>query len=287
MLGSYEDVNNPNPFQPLPARTHVTFSQSEQPNPDKSSKPLLDQVHHASNQSQSVPTTNTYPSHPMGAPAAASSPSHSGHPSTVPKVSVNHSPDSQVAPSAQQQKTGELFSDLLPQEMSAQSSDTKLEASQHSSDPDNMEPQDTQTHMPFDWRQHQESTNHPSSTAMEVSASLPSQSPKDVSLPQAGKGTTLLSQAFPPLLPSKQPNAVMTQKPTAYVRPMDGQDQVVSESPELKPSPEPYAPLQELMISKSDHGNTKILPPFLDVSVHPLIRLVQQCGGTQMLLVTL
>uniref|UniRef100_A0A8I3W5B8 ALF transcription elongation factor 1 n=1 Tax=Callithrix jacchus TaxID=9483 RepID=A0A8I3W5B8_CALJA len=47
------------------------------------------------------------------------------------------------------------------------------------------------------------------------------------------------SQSFPPpSLPSK--SVAMQQKPTAYVRPMDGQDQAPSESPELKPLPEDY-----------------------------------------------
>ncbi|XP_011230671.1 AF4/FMR2 family member 1 isoform X3 [Ailuropoda melanoleuca] len=47
------------------------------------------------------------------------------------------------------------------------------------------------------------------------------------------------SQTFPPPpLPSK--TVAMQQKPTAYVRPMDGQDQAPSESPELKPRPEEY-----------------------------------------------
>uniref|UniRef100_A0A8C3S447 AF4/FMR2 family member 1 n=1 Tax=Chelydra serpentina TaxID=8475 RepID=A0A8C3S447_CHESE len=46
------------------------------------------------------------------------------------------------------------------------------------------------------------------------------------------------SQTFPPALPPK--NSAMQQKPTAYVRPMDGQDQAPNESPELKPLPEEY-----------------------------------------------
>uniref|UniRef100_UPI00398E876A AF4/FMR2 family member 1-like isoform X2 n=1 Tax=Pristiophorus japonicus TaxID=55135 RepID=UPI00398E876A len=47
------------------------------------------------------------------------------------------------------------------------------------------------------------------------------------------------SQTFPPSLPSK-PNMIQ-QKPTAYVRPMDGQDQAPSKSPELKPPSEDYS----------------------------------------------
>uniref|UniRef100_A0A8C8AMX8 AF4/FMR2 family member 1 n=1 Tax=Otus sunia TaxID=257818 RepID=A0A8C8AMX8_9STRI len=46
------------------------------------------------------------------------------------------------------------------------------------------------------------------------------------------------SQTFPPPLPSK--TSAMQQKPTAYVRPMDGQDQTPVESPELKPLLEEY-----------------------------------------------
>ncbi|NWX88738.1 AFF1 protein, partial [Nothoprocta pentlandii] len=46
------------------------------------------------------------------------------------------------------------------------------------------------------------------------------------------------SQAFPPPLPSK--TSAMQQKPTAYVRPMDGQDQAPVESPELKPLAEEF-----------------------------------------------
>lgn len=47
------------------------------------------------------------------------------------------------------------------------------------------------------------------------------------------------SQTFPPSLPSK-PNLTQ-QKPTAYVRPMDGQDQAPSKSPELKTPSEDYS----------------------------------------------
>ncbi|NWX47514.1 AFF1 protein, partial [Steatornis caripensis] len=46
------------------------------------------------------------------------------------------------------------------------------------------------------------------------------------------------SQTFPPPLPSK--TSAMQQKPTAYVRPMDGQDQAPDESPELKLHLEEY-----------------------------------------------
>ncbi|XP_068107117.1 AF4/FMR2 family member 2 isoform X2 [Hyperolius riggenbachi] len=49
-------------------------------------------------------------------------------------------------------------------------------------------------------------------------------------------GNSVSSQNFPPGLHSK--TSMIQQKPTAYVRPMDGQDQVPNDSPELKPPTE-------------------------------------------------
>ncbi|XP_031173405.1 AF4/FMR2 family member 1 isoform X2 [Sander lucioperca] len=274
MLGSYEDVNNPYPFaiEPLPIPTYVTSSQSDQGqlNTDKPTKPPFhNQVHYMSTQSQKSPSSNGYSSQPMGT-FTTSSPNHHGHSSIFSNASLNHS---QLSFSAHQQKC-EAHSDLrecvsLPQEMSSQSPDTKLPPFPHSSDHDTngMDTKDT-----FDRHQLQGSTDHPSESAstMDVSTFNLKQSPKDTSLPQANKGNTLPSQTFPSLLSSKQPSVVMTQKPTAYVRPMDGQDQVVSESPELKPSPEPYVSLPEL-INKSDVGKTKILPQFLETRTNEVL----------------
>lgn len=100
----------------------------------------------------------------------------------------------------------------------------------------------------------------------DASAPLPRDPTKEPSLPQPTKGGALPSQTFPSLL-SKQPSAVLTQKPTAYVRPLDGQDQVVSESPELKPSPEPYGPLPELIGKPRLDKDKETLAPYLEVSV--------------------
>ncbi|NXR01336.1 AFF1 protein, partial [Sagittarius serpentarius] len=60
------------------------------------------------------------------------------------------------------------------------------------------------------------------------------------------------SQTFPPPLPSK--TSAMQQKPTAYVRPMDGQDQAPVESPELKPLLEEYhgEPYEKISDLKAD-----------------------------------
>ncbi|KAJ0013019.1 hypothetical protein NQD34_017353 [Periophthalmus magnuspinnatus] len=89
-------------------------------------------------------------------------------------------------------------------------------------------------------------------------------SSKDPSSPLNRTIGMLHSQAFHPPLPYKQPNAAMTQKPTAYVRPMDGLDQVASESPELKPSPEHNTSLPDVALDKSAQGKGDLLPQFLE-----------------------
>ncbi|XP_064206648.1 AF4/FMR2 family member 2-like isoform X2 [Anguilla rostrata] len=71
---------------------------------------------------------------------------------------------------------------------------------------------------------------------------------------------------FPPGIHCK-PSAIQ-QKPTAYVRPMDGQDQVPNDSPELKPRPEigdgyGAAAFGGLMEGKGGAGNTKSKLPKL------------------------
>ncbi|XP_062410345.1 AF4/FMR2 family member 1 isoform X2 [Sardina pilchardus] len=86
--------------------------------------------------------------------------------------------------------------------------------------------------------------------------------------PLACEAAPLPSQTFPLPLSSK-PSLVMPQKPTAYVRPMDGQDQVTSESPELKPSPDfdrpPYESVQDLKSnSKPGLSQLKLPPPALE-----------------------
>ncbi|XP_059214621.1 AF4/FMR2 family member 1 [Centropristis striata] len=264
MLGNYEDVNNPYPFaiEPLPIPSYVAFSQSDQGQLNTDKPPFHNQVHYSSTQSQKAPSSDCYSTQPVRMPAPSSSPNHHRHSSTFSNATLNHS---SLTLLAHQQIKGEVHSDLrdcvsLTQEMSSQSPDVKPPLFPHSSDNTDMDTKDT-----FDGHTLQGSTDHPSDSTgtMDVSTFNLKQSPKDAYLPQANKGSALPSQTFPSLLSSKQPSIVMTQKPTAYVRPMDGQDQVVSESPELKPSPEPYVPLPEL-ITKSDLGKTKILPEYLE-----------------------
>ncbi|XP_035463270.2 AF4/FMR2 family member 1 isoform X2 [Scophthalmus maximus] len=269
MLGSYENVNSPYPLtaEPLPTPSYVTFSQSDQgqPDMDKSTRaPFHNQVHYTSTQTQKGPSSSSYSSQ-LATMSTASSPNQHRHSSTLPKFSLNQSQGSQPGNPAHQQKKSEAFSDFgerdgLPQEMSAHSPDAKPQSFLHSSNDNST---DADTRDTFDRNQRLESSDRPSESAMDVSTLNMKPSPKDASLTQATKTNALPSQTFPPLLSSKQSSVVMTQKPTAYVRPMDGQDQVVSDSPELKPSPEPYVPLPEL-ISKSNQGKMKILPPFLE-----------------------
>ncbi|XP_041112139.1 AF4/FMR2 family member 2 isoform X4 [Polyodon spathula] len=71
---------------------------------------------------------------------------------------------------------------------------------------------------------------------------------------------------FPPALHSKP--SMVQQKPTAYVRPMDGQDQVPNDSPELKPTMEigdTYSnpPFGGLLEGKASSTNTKSKLPKL------------------------
>ncbi|KAJ7327163.1 hypothetical protein JRQ81_016922 [Phrynocephalus forsythii] len=75
------------------------------------------------------------------------------------------------------------------------------------------------------------------------------------------------NQTFPSSLPSK-PSAIQ-QKPTAYVRPMDGQDQAPDESPELKPLPKEYHEPSYGKIT-SLKANPKTNLPKLKIPAEPL-----------------
>ncbi|KAM4634327.1 AF4/FMR2 family member 1 isoform 2-T2 [Polymixia lowei] len=278
MLGSYEDVNIPYPNlgsfakDPSVSSTHVT-SQLDQGQPaytNKSAKPPF-HIQCASTKSEKGPLNgSSHSSQPMTKSIFPKHPNHHEPLSTYSQTSLDHSQGGQLSPSAHQQKKSEAFPDImestsLPQVLTALSPEAETLPPLHSSDCGNSEAQghkDT-----FERHQHQGSPGHhlkSPSRAMEFAPSDCQQSPKHSSLPQANKCGTLPSQNFPPLLASKAPNIVMTQKPMAYVRPMDGQDQVVNHSPELKPSPEPYVPLPDLIINKSNLAKLKILPPFLE-----------------------
>lgn len=267
MLGSYEDVNNPNPTatEPLRIPTYAAFSQSDQGQKSLDSQarpPFHNQA--ISYQSQKAPTSNGYPSQPSWTSGAASSPDRRGSSSTFSNVSLNHSQLSRMVHCQQKSEAHLRERTGLAQEVCSQSPDTKSLSLQCPRDPVNT---CTNTKDTCDRLPRLSSSECPGSG--DVSTPIPRDPTKDAPLPQTNKGNTLPSQTFPSLL-CKQPSVVMTQKPTAYVRPMDGQDQVVNESPELKPSPEPYVPLPE-MINKSHTDKEKKLPPYLEVSTLEIV----------------
>lgn len=78
---------------------------------------------------------------------------------------------------------------------------------------------------------YKENSHSKSPTELEFVGHGPGSPLPSTSLLSANNG--LSSQNFPPGLHCK--STMVQQKPTAYVRPMDGQDQVPNDSPELKP----------------------------------------------------
>lgn len=263
MLGSYEDVNNPNPTatEPLRIPTYAAFSQSDQgqKSVDSQARPPF-QNQAISCQSQKAPTCNGYPPQPSRTSGAASSPDHRGSSSTFSNVSLHHSQLSGVVHCHHKSEAHLRERTGLAQEVCSQSP-VSLQC------PRDLTNTCTNTKDTCDRLPRLSSSECPGSG--DVSTPIPRDPTKDAPLPQTNKGNTLPSQTFPSLL-CKQPSVVMTQKPTAYVRPMDGQDQVVNESPELKPSPEPYVPLPEL-INKSHMDKEKKLSPYLEVSTLEIV----------------
>ncbi|XP_055720605.1 AF4/FMR2 family member 1-like isoform X2 [Salvelinus fontinalis] len=259
MLGSYEDVNNPNTHQCLDSsfskdpQSHVATKYGRPSRSRERAKPpFQNPPQYGASQSQS------------GGPSRGS---HSGQPlkkiqgpsSSYTQSSLDLS-QGQACPDPHQRKT-ELWPDLrecasLPPVLSALSPPTEPLSPLHSSDPSGSEHQDSPLHP----ERHPTSPQHPDSHFPMVS---PLDDPQRDIPPPAIDGTTLPSQTFPPPLASK-PNLVMPQKPTAYVRPMDGQDQVTSESPDLKPSPEDFhgqsyhEPLPDLKSTKPSLSKLKI-----------------------------
>ncbi|XP_014906844.1 AF4/FMR2 family member 4 isoform X1 [Poecilia latipinna] len=259
MLGSYEDVNNPVPpsLEVLPIPSYVSLSQSDQ------SQPVAEQSNKTLSRSQDLHMSTTQQSQKGTSNCVySSSPNYRGHSSRFPATSSTHSQSSRLGHHI---KESEVFPDLrgavgLPQEVSAPSPDAKPLPVLHSCDHN----ANTDTRDTFKRDQLQGSPDLSSGLTGSVSVfTLNSRlSPINPPPPQA-KTNALPSQTFPSLLSSKQAGMVMTQKPTAYVRPMDGQDQVVQKSPELKPSPEHYAPLPEL-INKTDIAKTMKVPQFFE-----------------------
>lgn len=274
MLGSYEDVNHPNPaaMEPFRIPTYASFSQSDQGQTSldgQAGPPFHTQA--SGSQSQKAPGGSGVPSQSSRTSGAASSPDHQGNSSPFSNASLNPSQLSYAMPCHQRSEDRLRDHARLAQEARSHSPPAKPLSLQCSGD---LGTTGANTKEACD--------HHPRITPSEcpgfgdASALVPRDSTKDSCLPQASKGHSLPSQTFPSLL-SKQPSVVMTQKPTAYVRPMDGQDQVVTDSPELKPSPEPYGPLPELITKPHMETDRETLPPYLEVSVLELA-FVQHIG---------
>ncbi|XP_028980954.2 AF4/FMR2 family member 1 isoform X1 [Esox lucius] len=268
MLGSYEDVNNPNPHQCLdslskdpPSHVSTTYVKPSYGR-DRGKPPFQHSPQYGVGQGGAGgPPTSSHFSQPLkklpGPP-----------PSYVQSsLSLNQG---QASPDFLQRK-GEPcpWPDLrecasLPPVLSALSPPAEPLSPLHSSDPSDSEPQDTpDRHIGSSLHpeRHPASPLHPDSPIPMVVSPLDDLQ-RDIPL-AASEGTALPSQTFPPPLASIS-KVVMPQKPTAYVRPMDGQDQVTSESPDLKPSPEDFhgqsyhEPLPELKSTKPSLSKLKI-----------------------------
>ncbi|XP_013924171.1 PREDICTED: AF4/FMR2 family member 1 [Thamnophis sirtalis] len=105
-----------------------------------------------------------------------------------------------------------------------------------------------------------------SSPSQELPTSIRGNENEDTSTATVAVNAQLSNQTFPSSL-SK--TSAIQQKPTAYVRPMDGQDQAPDESPELKPLPEEY---QEQSYGKITNlkTNVKTNLPKLKIPAEPI-----------------
>lgn len=232
MLGRYEDVNSPVATVPLPVPSSRTPSQSDRSdtNADLRAKaPPPSEVQRTAAQSH------------KGSSGIGHAPEASPT-STLTSPERHRSTSSSSSEPGQQQLKVEAQSSLrehadLHLGVTSQSpvaSPRLCTVEQEVTEPHNAERRQPEVlkHFPC---------------AVDVLPFNSQQSPKELPVAAANKSSALPAQTFTSLL-SKQPSVVMSQKPTAYVRPMDGQDQVVSESPELKPSPDSYTPPPELII---------------------------------------
>lgn len=301
MLGRYEEYDIPDPVatEPLPIPSQGTPLQSDrsETSADLQAKPPpLSEVQRAAaaaSQSQKGPSGSSHAPQasqtstllsPNRHRNASSSSANAGPQQQQVKVEAqsylrehadlfqgvsSRSPDAAVAValpclhSVKQENT-----ESLPCLHSVKQENTESLPCLHSVKQETTEPHTVDRHQP-------EGPKHFPGAA-DVPTFNPKQSPKDLPVTPANKGNVLPAQTFSTLL-SKQPSVVMTQKPTAYVRPMDGQDQVVSESPELKPS-SPYAPLPEL-INKTEPDKEKMPPQYSEVGSPPLVSFSEKIRG--------
>lgn len=279
MLGCYEEYDIPDPVatEPLPIPSQGTPLQSDrsETSTDLQAKPPpLSEVQRveaagAAAQSQQGPSGSSHAPQASQTSTLLSPIRHRNTSSSSANAGPQQQQQQQVKVEAQSylREHADLF-----QGVSSRSPDAAVAVALpclHSVKQETTEPHTVDRHQP-------EGPKHFPGAA-DVPAFNPKQSPKDLPVTPANKGNVLPAQTFSSLL-SKQPSVVMTQKPTAYVRPMDGQDQVVSESPELKPSPEPYAPLPEL-INKTEPDKEKMPPQYSEVGPPPLVSLSEKMRG--------
>lgn len=276
MLGSYEDVKNPNPHLCLdssfsndpPSHVTTTYRRPSR-SQDRVKPPFQNTPLHGAGQSGSGgPSISSQTSQPL-----KRLPGPSSH--TQSSLGLSQG---QASPDSLQRKSEPCpWPDLrecasLTPVLSTLSPPAEPLSPLHSSDPSDSEPRDIPDRhqgSPLHPERHPASLLHPESPVPMEGSPLDDPQ-RDIPLLAIEGATTLPSQTFPLPLASK-PNLVMPQKPTAYVRPMDGQDQVTSESPDLKPSPEGFhgqsyhEPLPDLKSTKPSISKRKI--PFQSIEV--------------------
>uniref|UniRef100_A0AAY4ESV6 AF4/FMR2 C-terminal homology domain-containing protein n=1 Tax=Denticeps clupeoides TaxID=299321 RepID=A0AAY4ESV6_9TELE len=228
MLGNYEDVSIANQsHDPMPKDLPppVIYGRPGRPShPDRSNPPIQNSSLYCSMQTAPLSHTSSQPSKKVSVPDHASLSSTYAHPS---------SSHDQMSPDARERESDSWpnMNDCagLPPVLPALSPPADPLSPLHSSEPSDSDHHDTDDK---DSPERCSLTHEPrGSSRMDVSH-MDSQKESNS---QGSEATCLPSQTFS--LPSKL-NLVMPQKPTAYVRPLDGPDQVTSESPDLKPSPD-------------------------------------------------
>lgn len=257
MLGHYEDVNSPSPnaMVPLPIPSSRTPSQSDRSNPNED--------HRAKALPQSKVQRTATQSH-KGSSGLGHAPQASST-SALASPERHRSASSSSPDPGQQQLKEEAESGLREhadlRHGAASQSPAASAVPEASPRPPTGQEEVAEPHS-ADRRQPEGLKHFPCD--MDATLNL-KHLPQDLPVAAANKGNTLPAQTFSSLL-SKQPSVIMSQKPTAYVRPMDGQDQVVCESPELKPSPDSYTPPTELLI-KTEPDKEETPLQYLEVSL--------------------
>ncbi|XP_030624237.1 AF4/FMR2 family member 1 [Chanos chanos] len=253
MLGNYEDVNsfhlNQHDGVPKDLPPPSQYGRSSRPgHTDKTKTPFQNPSPYGEGHSSqaSYSTSQQQKKHSAQEHLPASSTySHS--------VGYNSE-----CPLEHHQRKGETWPDCtsLPSVLPALSPPAEPLSPLHSSDASDSEHQDINER---DSPAHQGSSPEHRSSTSRVEVSHQQDIKKEAPL-QSTEAPPLASQTFSLPLSAK-PYLVMPPKPTAYVRPMDGQDQVTSESPDLKPSPEDFHGQSYENLPDLKNSNKPSLPP--------------------------